>query len=86
MPEICLFFGIRITMYWNDHMPPHFHAEYGEYKALVSIRDGAVIKGSLPNRQLRYVLAWAVMHEDELMQNWELGKDKKAFIQIAPLR
>ena len=28
MPEISLFYGIRITMYYNDHMPPHFHAEY----------------------------------------------------------
>jgi len=27
VPEICRFFGIVITMYYNDHVPPHFHAE-----------------------------------------------------------
>jgi len=32
MPEICRFFGISIKMYFGDHMPPHFHAEYGEHK------------------------------------------------------
>ncbi|WP_375502311.1 DUF4160 domain-containing protein [uncultured Nostoc sp.] len=26
MPEICRFLGIIITMYYNDHPPPHFHA------------------------------------------------------------
>ena len=28
MPEISLFYGIRVTMYYDDHNPPHFHAEY----------------------------------------------------------
>ena len=86
MPEISLFLGIRITMYWNDHMPPHFHAQYAEHKAVVSILDGTVIEGGLPNRQLKYVLAWAELHKDELMQNWELGRDKKDFQSIDPLR
>ena len=47
MPVISEFFGIKIYMYWNDHFPEHFHAEYGEYKALVSISDAVVIKGAL---------------------------------------
>ena len=37
MPEISLFGGIRITMYYDDHNPPHFHAEYAGHKALVDI-------------------------------------------------
>ena len=37
MPEISLFYGIRVTMYYNDHMPPLFHAEYNGQKALVDI-------------------------------------------------
>lgn len=28
MPEIALFYGIRITMYYDDHNPPRFHVEY----------------------------------------------------------
>ncbi len=52
MPEICLFGGIRITMYYDDHNPPHFHAEYAGYKSLVDIQRGCVIRGALPDRQL----------------------------------
>lgn len=85
MPEISLFGGIRITMYYSDHNPPHFHAEYSDYKALVDIQHGYVIKGALPSRQLKYVLAWCEMHQDELMQNWELAKDAQPLNKIAPL-
>ena len=35
MPEISLFYGIRITMYYDDHNPPHFYAEYNGNKAIV---------------------------------------------------
>ena len=31
MPTICVFYGILIKMYWNNHAPPHFHVEYAEY-------------------------------------------------------
>lgn len=85
MPEISLFGGICITMYYSDHNPPHFHAEYGSFKALIDIQRGYVIKGALPSRQLKYVLAWCEMHQDELMQNWELAKDAQPLNKIAPL-
>lgn len=62
MPEIALFRGIRITMYYDDHNPPHFHAEYGEHRCLVDIQMGCVIKGALPARQLKLVLAWTEMN------------------------
>ncbi|WP_396128015.1 DUF4160 domain-containing protein [Clostridium sp.] len=52
MPEISLFFGIRITIDYNDYVPPHFHAEYNGEKALVDIINGRVMKGYLPKRQL----------------------------------
>ena len=85
MPEISLFFGIRITMYYNDHKPPHFHVQFAEYKALVDILIGVVIQGALPARQLKYVLAWADLHQNELMQNWELARENKPLNKIAPL-
>ena len=50
MPEISLFYGIRVTMYYDDHN-----------------------------------LAWCVLHQDELMQNWELSKDGKPLNRINPL-
>lgn len=44
MPEISLFYGIRVTMYYDDHNPPHFHAEYNGNKAIVEIDGVRVIK------------------------------------------
>lgn len=41
MPEISLFYGIRVTMYYDDHNPPHFHAEYNGNKAIIeSMQQG----------------------------------------------
>jgi hypothetical protein len=85
MPTISLFYGIKITMYWAEHSPPHFHVEYGSNKATVLILDGVVASGSLPNRQLKLVLAWAELHRDELMQNWELSMENKPLNAIPPL-
>jgi len=50
MPEISRFFGIIIYMYFKDHLPPHFHAEYGGQEAQFSIETGNVIVGDLPSR------------------------------------
>lgn len=50
MPEISLFYGIRVTMYYDDHNSPHFHAEYNGNKALIEIDEARVIKGALPSR------------------------------------
>ena len=86
MPEISKFYGIIIYMYIDDHNPPHFHAVYGDSRCLVDIQNGCVIRGSLPARQLKLVLAWNELHADELMQNWELSKDNKPLIEIEPLQ
>jgi uncharacterized protein DUF4160 len=48
MPEICRFYGIVIKMYFADHAPPHFHAEYAEHEARIAIDSLAVISGKLP--------------------------------------
>ena len=66
-------------------MPPHFHAEYNGEKALVDIINVRIIKGYLPKRQLKLVLAWAEIHKDELMQNWELARNNQTLYRIAPL-
>jgi hypothetical protein len=31
MPEICRFYGIVSRMFFADHLPAHFHAEYGRH-------------------------------------------------------
>lgn len=85
MPEASLFLGIRITMHYDNHNPPHFHAEYAGHKLVVDIENGCVVSGAFPNRQLKFVLAWAELHKDELMQNWELSKSALPLNRIAPL-
>ena len=80
-----MLFRSRITINYNDHVPPHFHAEYNGEKALVDIINVRIIKGYLPKRQLKLVLAWAEIHKDELMQNWELARNNQTLYRIAPL-
>ena len=86
MPLVCMFFGIKIFMYWDDHLPMHFHAEYGDLKALISIRDAVVIKGTLPAKQVKLVLAWCEIHRDELLKNWESAEQNKPISKIEPLK
>ncbi len=37
MPTISVFYGIIIRMFFEEHALPHFHAQYGEYKASINI-------------------------------------------------
>ncbi|GAB4443384.1 MAG: DUF4160 domain-containing protein [Turneriella sp.] len=86
MPQISEFFGIRIYMYWNDNQPAHFHAKYGSLEALVDIEEGVVLNGALPARQLKLVLAWAELHRDELLQNWEKCRQHEMPARIEALK
>jgi hypothetical protein len=56
MPEISRFFGIIIKMYYNDHQPPHFHAEYGEHVAEISTETLEILRGNLPQQVIGLVL------------------------------
>jgi hypothetical protein len=85
MPRISQFHGIIIAMYYNDHDPPHFHAEYGEHTASIDIRHQLVLEGSLPNAALRLVIQWARLHQPELDTNWLLARGRKPLQPIAPL-
>ncbi|HEY3874744.1 MAG TPA: DUF4160 domain-containing protein [Candidatus Kapabacteria bacterium] len=85
MPEISRFYGIIIKMYFDDHAPPHFHAEYQEYKAEYDIRTFRLIKGKLPNTANRLVLEWASEHQVELLENWEKSRKPEPLKKISPL-
>jgi hypothetical protein len=84
MPEISRFLGIVIRMYYRDHAPPHFHAEYGEYEITVEIGSG-LVEGRFPRRALAAVLEWYTQHENELAQNWELARQEQPLNKIDPL-
>ena len=84
MPEICRFLGIVIYMLYDDHKPPHFHAEYGEYKVSVEIGTG-VVDGRFPRRALSALLEWYTEHKAELIEDWELAASHQPLKMIAPL-
>jgi hypothetical protein len=84
MPEICRFLGVVIYMLYNDHHPPHFHAEYGEYRITVEINSG-IVEGKFPRRALHAVLDWYTMYKDQLAENWELARQHSPLNRIPPL-
>jgi hypothetical protein len=85
MPRISEFYGIVIAMFYNDHEPPHFHAIYGEFKALIEIESAQVIRGDLPGRATNLVFDWARQHREELMENWDRARQHTQLKRIAPL-
>lgn len=85
MPEISRFFGIIIFMYFDEHNPPHFHAKYGEERAVISINELKVMEGRLSRRALSLVLEWANEHRNELMKNWNNLQMTGEYFKIAPL-
>ncbi len=85
MPEISRFYGIVIKMYFGDHLPPHFHAEYGAHEAVLSIETLAVIEGKLPPRAAGLVTEWVLLHQQELREAWKKAKSLQPPGRIAPL-
>jgi hypothetical protein len=88
MPTISMFYGIIVRMYFapSEHNPPHFHVYYQDYKASVDIRTCEIIEGNLPRKQSKLVLAWAEVHQEELMANWQLIMNGEQPFKIQPLR
>ncbi len=85
MPEISRFFGIIIKMFYDDHNPPHFHAEYGGSKALVDVRSLSAFAGRLPPRVTGLVIEWAALHQQELEDNWVRARAQEELQKIGPL-
>jgi hypothetical protein len=72
-------------MYFNDHLPPHFHAEYGEHESVYTIDTLETLRGGLPRRAHGLVLEWAALHRNELRDNWQLARRMEPLIDIDPL-
>ena len=85
MPVVSRFFGIVIAFYWEDHLPPHFHAKYSGDEAMINIRTGAVLHGSLPRRAISLVDEWRTLHVGELLDNWERARQRQPLSYIEPL-
>ena len=85
MPRISAFFGITVAMFYREHAPPHFHAVYGQYEALVGIDPVLVLEGRLPRRAQSLVFEWAAMYQAELRHDWELARARQPLLPIPPL-
>jgi len=86
MPTISVFYGIMILMHWRDHAPPHFHAMYQGFEAVIDIRSLQVTRGSIPNRALALVKEWASTRQTELLEDWDLCMKKQSPKPIDPLQ
>jgi len=85
MPEISRFFGIIIRMFFDEHNPPHIHAEHQGNKAVFDL-NGNIIRGDLKSRTaVKLVREWIDMHVSELREDWELAQVGKEIKKIAPL-
>ncbi|MDY0122967.1 DUF4160 domain-containing protein [Sulfurimonas sp.] len=88
MPTISMFYGIIIRMYCapNEHNPPHIHAYYNEHKAIIDLNSCELTDGSLPNKQRKLVEAWTVLHQEELLADWNLAQNGELPYKIEPLK
>ena len=89
MPEISRFFGIIIRMFMEvgaPHHRPHFHAAYQNAKGVFALDPVECIGGDLPRTQQRLVEAWAEIHLEELLQDWNLLQSGQPPLKIEPLR
>ena len=89
MPTISMFFGILVSIFYEDneqHHTPQMHVRYQDQKATIAIDDGRVLAGKFPPRQLRMMQVWIDIHRDELMADWELAVNGEEPFRIAPLQ
>jgi len=70
MPTIALVSGVRIIIYHKDHLPPHLHAIFAEFEAMISIVTGDVLEGSLPWAKLTAVQEWLAKHREQVAYIW----------------
>ncbi len=85
MPEISRFLGIVIKMFFDDHNPPHFHVEYGDRNDVIDIRRLSPLAGDLPPRVMGLVIEWAVLHQQELLDDWKRAQAQEPLRKIDPL-
>jgi hypothetical protein len=84
MPIISRFFGIAIYIYWRDHIPAHFHAKYQDQEISVDVESGE-IKGTMGRKAIALLQEWRELHKLELIDNWELARQKRTLHGIEPL-
>jgi uncharacterized protein DUF4160 len=85
VPELCRFFGIIIRMYWEAG-GRHHTAYYQQSMAIFSIDPVELMEGAMPRRQIRFVEAWAELHQEELTKDWQRLQAGQRPLPIEPLK
>lgn len=85
MPVISEFFGITIRMYYQEHEPPHFHAEYRDGRSTFDF-EGQPLSGEMRSRRARRLIRmWALRNQRELESNWSRINAGEPILPIPPL-
>lgn len=71
MPTVKAFGGYKITLYAEDHNPPHVHVIGPDFQAKVRIADAKVFAGAIPARHRHEALAWVATNRGTLMARWK---------------
>ena len=89
MPELSRFYGIIVRMYFEmgaQHHLPHLHAYYQNTVGIYRVDQIEMIEGNLPRKEQRLVEAWIILHQNELLENWERLQSSQLPFKIAPLK
>ena len=71
MPTIKIIDSVKIDLYSREHPPPHFHAIYADFEALITIENFEIYAGRLPKLQLNKVINWARDNQTMLLDNFK---------------
>ncbi len=73
-------------MFYSEHNPPHFHAEYQGTEGIFSFK-GEMLLGNIKSKTaLRLIQEWAVLRKKELEENWKNINEKVGINKIEPLQ
>lgn len=61
---------VIITIYANDHLPPHFHVIAPDFEALIEIETLAVLAGSLGRSSRKAVMTWVAANLATIRAEW----------------
>jgi len=89
MPVISMFYGIIVSIYFQDdrqHKRPHIHVRYQSLEAVIGIPEGDLLAGELPRAKMRLVQAWIELHKDELLADWDIAVAGQNPYKIEPLK
>jgi len=82
MPVICEFSGVKICMYYDEHLPPHVHVYGSDFSAAVSVPEGETLRGKLPHGIESRVRKWVRRNAAVLMENWYRARRGETFLRV----